>query len=433
MSEEVRTWSWRHAVAKSGLSATTKAVLNGGLSLFMNEAGQSCFPKIADLVEYTGLDKKTVIKHLKIAEDEGWIVASNHGLRGQKWKQKEYRARWPERDIETEPVSAEAGGAAPPAFAGEKQVDDVPEAGGTDVQKLVEEVHQDKEIPDTPPITPPSEREARARDQSPEGDNPETAAPDDDGKPEAADTPGRAAFEKRVMRFCTGRGFAAGPWPDWDGSSPGYVAQQFAKLAPDERAAAEKWRDAYLLDLKDRGVKPIPVGNFMRDRLWTGLDPAVLERAEKRLAAQLPAAERAKPEGWAACLGPVGMAWLFAALLAGPADEAAAREIADAGFIFAPKLRIAWPAVADFQARVRQTGGAQYAPRWHALKDAMEPVPARTGTLAAWREVFDKLGWPWLVMFDSRDVVFCPKGGPEGLEAFEAALAAQNEESEAAE
>ena len=42
------------------------------------------------------------------------------------------------------------------------------------------------------------------------------------------DRPQRAAFQKRVMRFCNGRGFAAGAWTDWDTSSPEWIARQFA-------------------------------------------------------------------------------------------------------------------------------------------------------------------------------------------------------------
>lgn len=253
------------------------------------------------------------------------------------------------------------------------------------------------------------EREARA--QADEGDSPENEAPD---VPEQ-DRPGLAEFEKRVMRFCNGTGFAGGKWPDWDTSSPGWIARQFAALSVEERAEAERWRDAYLLDMAARKVRPVTVGVFMRDKLWTGLDPAVLARAEKQKQARLKPEEVARPEGWAAALGPVGMAWLFAHLLDGPKDMA----LASRPFLSDPQLREAWPSLWWFQAILRQSGGAMFDPPWHGLKGGMEPVPQGSEVLAAWRALFAARGWRWLAPFDGAPVVYCPKGGPEGLSAFE--------------
>ncbi|MGE0425292.1 MAG: helix-turn-helix domain-containing protein [Reyranellaceae bacterium] len=263
------------------------------------------------------------------------------------------------------------------------------------------------------PVKEPEREGAGARGQEgqPETDRvTETVIP--------AETPGRADFEKRVMKFCTGKGFAAGPWPDWDTSSPGWVARQFAALTPAERAEAERWRDAYLLDIAGRKAKPVAVGNFLNGRMWAGLDPAILERAERQKQARLSPEERPQPEGWAACLGPVGMAWLFGKLLAGPADA----EMARRPFLADQQLREAWPALWWFQAMLRQKGGAVFDPQWHALKGAMEPVPLGCNVLAAWRAEFEARGWRWLAAFDGAPVVYCPKGGPVGLADFDAAL-----------
>jgi hypothetical protein len=304
------------------------------------------------------------------------------------------------------------------------------------------------------PVLEPEEREARESDGQEGEIDPETSRPDGgdavdeplaseaaetpgrpersdgdrnapDGGGEAADTPGRAEFEKRVMRFCNGRGFAAGPWRDWDTSSPGWIARQFAALSVAERADAERWRDPYLLDLAARKKNPVPVGTFLRDRLWTGLDPMLLERAERHRQARLAPEERPRPDGWAACMGPVGMAWLMAKLLAGPEDaEAMARPI-----VTEAVLRDAWPALWWWQAVQRQRGGAAFDPQWHALKGAMEPVPAGTAMLARWRSEFEARGWKWLSAFDQAAVVYLPVGGPEGLEAFRAAVASRSVEA----
>lgn len=275
----------------------------------------------------------------------------------------------------------------------------------------------------TPPDSSldPSEREgARAQDgQETEPDGPQP--------PE--ENPERAEFQKRVMRFCSGRGFLTGPWPDWDESSPGWIGRQMAALSAAERAEAERWRDPYLLDFRDRKGKPMKVGIFLRDRAWTGLDPALLERFEKWREARLAPGERARPDGWAAMAGPVGMAWLFAALLDGPHDAAAAQRLAGREFFTDPELAAAWERVWQWRARHRASGGVVFAPRWHALKDAMEPVPLRSEVAGLWKIEFSRRGWPWLGEFERGEVIYAPKGGPDGLGGFAAALSQAGQES----
>ena len=267
----------------------------------------------------------------------------------------------------------------------------------------------------TPPEPSMDPSRVRAAAREGEGD----CLPDDQEGLEAAETPGRAEFEKRVMRFCSGRGFHAGPWPDWDtGAAPRWIAKQFAGLSIEERAEAERWRDAYLADISARKQKPVAVGNFLSGRLWTGLDPAILERAEKQRQGRLATGEVARPDGWAACLGPVGMAWLFDQMLKGPKDAAAMAK----PFLSDSQLRDAWPELWWFQALLRQRGGAVFDAAWHAMKPAMERVLKGSAVLAAWREEFAARGWKWLPAFDGMDVVYCPKGGPDGLVVFEHAV-----------
>ena len=126
-----KVWIWRRAFAASSIAPSTRLVLHT-LGMFMNEIGQSCFPSIADICRLSGLDKKTVRKHLAVAREEGWIEISNHGFRGQKWKRNEYAARLPECDLVAPNQKAErveGGGTAPPA-PDEKVGEFVTEGGG---------------------------------------------------------------------------------------------------------------------------------------------------------------------------------------------------------------------------------------------------------------------------------------------------------------
>lgn len=90
-----RIWSWRQVVISSSLPATTRHVLLT-LACFMNDLGGGCYPTTKQLAAATGLSERAVCTHLDIAEATGWIAISQHGLRGQKWKNNQYQASWPE-------------------------------------------------------------------------------------------------------------------------------------------------------------------------------------------------------------------------------------------------------------------------------------------------------------------------------------------------
>ena len=263
-----------------------------------------------------------------------------------------------------------------------------------------------------PSLTTPinEEREARASENDERGNAP-LAIP-------AEDNPSSAAFQKRVARFCNGTGFVAGPWKDWDvGAALDWIAKRFANLTPEERRGAERWRDAYLLDVASRKKSPQAVGNFLRDRTWTALDPEILKKAES-VKAQVTRVEEAKPDGWAAGYGPVGMARMFAYLIDGPADA----ELAKSSFLPRAMLSKAWPDLTRFRDVQQQRSGAVFPKIWHAAGDLMEPVPQGTIMLAEWKDEFKRRAWPWPSEFDRMQVVFCPRGGPSVLMEYEAAL-----------
>lgn len=96
-------WSWRHAILKSSLAATTRHVLLT-VSCRMNEHGQSCYPTMATIAKDSGLSVRAVSKHIKIASKANWLEISKHGFAGQRWRNNEYVARFPELENEQEKV-----------------------------------------------------------------------------------------------------------------------------------------------------------------------------------------------------------------------------------------------------------------------------------------------------------------------------------------
>lgn len=256
--------------------------------------------------------------------------------------------------------------------------------------------------PTTPyyPLPDPSEREG-AREAVSEKEDRSTIA-------------GTADFEKRVMRFCNGRGFKAGQWPDWDTSSPGYIGKVMGKLDEDERQAAERWRDAYLQDMARRSKKPVPPGIFLRDRLWTGLDPAILLRFENKTRQ---VSER--PDNWAPAYGPAHAAILFRILLDGPDKPDMAPEN---GLWLASKLRDAWPRLFNFRQVTDVKGGIMAHPGEMGLAALMEFVPASSPFMAEWTAELRRRGLPELRQPDGMAGHYFPKGGPYGLQEFERAV-----------
>jgi hypothetical protein len=103
-----RSWSWRHAVLKSGLPATTRHVLLT-ISCFMNDVGGGCYPTQEQLAEATGLTDRAVRQHIDAAVKAGWLVRKEHGFRGQKWRNHEYEASWPAQDVDVTSLPIDEG------------------------------------------------------------------------------------------------------------------------------------------------------------------------------------------------------------------------------------------------------------------------------------------------------------------------------------
>jgi hypothetical protein len=131
MAKEVKPmFSWRMAVLGSELDSTTKHVLLT-LSCHMNEFGENCFPSIQRLAAETSLSRTTIIAHIKLAVEGGWIVKAKHGFGDQRWQNNQYFMAWPEW--------AQKGGQPPvPRFENGGPLDD--EGGQPAVPGVVREV-----------------------------------------------------------------------------------------------------------------------------------------------------------------------------------------------------------------------------------------------------------------------------------------------------
>lgn len=409
-------WSWRHAFARSSLPATTKHVLHT-LGMFMNELGEGCYPSVADICRYSGLDKKTVLKHLATAREAGWIAVAQHGYRGQKWKRQEYAARWPERDLvaacapepddssdaaaddaareEDAAERAEGGGAAPPPCAAGKVVESAPEGGGIEGSKVVEQLHQDKTSPDTTPDTSPERAGARAR--------------------EGTDREDRKRAEARGWRLLA-------RWPGFAGMPKNRAMKAWMALDAAAQDRAERRFDAWLAQLKAQRKDHVPAPSTY---FGEGLFDEVADPVDA-----VPPVE-AKP------FGKAGMALRLARLVAGPTftvlrlSAFEERMVADgkadrAALMAAKQAAQGYPLVTQMDEQRALT----VAPEVAALGEGF--VAARRGDdrFADWERLHARRGWPWLPPWV--EWVWLPPGAAEtAMAQFEAAMRGQGDDDAA--
>lgn len=435
-----RAWSWRHAIGKSKLPPTTRLVLHT-LGLKMDATGGSCYPSVAELVELTGLDKKTVLKHLELAAEKGWIEVSQHGFRGQKWKRNEYVARWPGRDLRGTAASldeGERGGVAPPPSNDDEVVELTPEGGGIDSQKVVEPRHQDKNIPENIPENIPLGERASAKSQVLDDETDE-------------------ALWKRAKALEMGKP-GQKPWPAALEKTTQSVFIELKALSPEERRRAEERRDDYLAACdKDKKGNPkcVWLKTYLKERKFDDLP------APKQKPTRLEVGMGAPP------FGPDWSALRNRALLAGAEvvpecdflAEAKARidDLKHTPRALTPYLRIhdleldqdgvvvfpddyharefrrlvrtqGYPFVnrLDEAARGRRT----FAGSAGALAAYCEAVPVGSSVFEAWREEYERRNWQWIPDPGEMRVVYFPRGGPPGLDEFEAAIRMNSEAAE---
>lgn len=227
-----RAWSWRHALLKSDLPATTRHVLLT-ISCFMNDVGGGCYPTQEQLAEATGLTVRSVRQHIETAVQAGWLVRREHGFRGQKWRNHEYEAAWPPQYLVGE---AEKG-----AEQGSGPYDEGAERGSEGAERGSGKVRND-----VPPILPDHHSNQRSVDA-------------------------RAALREEFEIYIWGE------FPRNPNSDPVKAFEAYAALSPSDRTAcmrgvarlALRFDEAKTDEPLDRRLKFHPhLGKWIRERGW---------------------------------------------------------------------------------------------------------------------------------------------------------------------
>lgn len=124
-------FSWQSAVVHSELQSATKLTLLV-IGTYMNQHGSGAFPSYATIARRASLSRRTVIHHVDLAIDKGWLVKQA------RTKKATSEDSTPEQDSNAYAISF-------PACGGET---DAPPSAG-DAPPLVQELH-----PNTPVLTP---------------------------------------------------------------------------------------------------------------------------------------------------------------------------------------------------------------------------------------------------------------------------------------
>lgn len=162
-------FTWRSALCSAhGPKASTTRLVLLCLSLHMNEQGENCFPSITRLATESALSRKSVIDHLQLAEDEGWIDRQERPERnGQGWRRMQYSPKIPPGIMAK--IIAEKGGepASPPSEADQKGGERGAEGGEPDGEKVVNVLHPSTSVNSSKRFTPGDKNQSQNQQKKP--------------------------------------------------------------------------------------------------------------------------------------------------------------------------------------------------------------------------------------------------------------------------
>lgn len=434
MSHEATNW----AIKQRGLKPAAKIVLWHLCDRYHPDHG--CFPAQETLAEDCEMSRSSVNNQLAELEASGLIVRIvTRGSNGRRARTR-YRLGF-EADFPKTPCPEFGHGEDAESMSKNDGLP-CPNSGADHVQNL------DSNPVREPVREPVTEREARERDDFSDRDGETTA------DAEADETP--KALERRFRALELGSGGKSIAWPGAAGSSSAWGLKQFVALSPEDRRKAEEMRDAYLAICPkvERGPhkgepKPVALGVYLRDRKFLFAE------------AMAPKAEPARRIERAAPWGPAWGAKRMALLLEGPAELPARRELRglfEARFAFFNKtdragaLRFAehrgvavtgdgfaypddfeeqelarrtlsgFPAVNALHRAARDRRYETVEPIYDQLAELMEPVPVGGEMWNRWEGWHAAHNLPFVPETGDQRVVFFPKGGPDGLDAFKRAV-----------
>jgi len=210
-------------------------------------------------------------------------------------------------------------------------------------------------------------------------------------------------------------------WPQLNGLPKDKGIKAFLALSPEDRQAAERrfpgWLD--LLKAQHKDHVPTPSTYFGKRLFDDVADPAEAQ----------PEPVLAKPFGKA--FGAFRMAKLLEGREPGapiPALSATMRRAVEQGVADEAALmrdmvrRYGFRAVNGLHAAAADGRSVTLPPGWDALGELTEAVRVGSERWEAWRALHDERGWPWLPDVGRVEWVYFPKGGPDGLVAFEHAV-----------
>lgn len=416
MSHDATNW----AIKQRGIKPALKVVLWNLCDRYHPDNG--CFPSQDTLAADCEVPRSTLNVYLRELEDAGLIAREQRRKEGSN-RQERTRYRFPfEPDFPAPCVQnpcPESGHGAESRNAGEPS----PENGKSRVQNL------DSNPVREPVREPVNEEEAR------------TSSDEDDER--------KLLHRVKIMEF----GKNGKPWPGAAARSTTGALREFTALSPEDRKLAEERRDAYLAYCERQKLTPLWLSSYLKERKFLDIE-AVAPRAVAALAA--PETVEMAPFGpiWAgkrywALLGgpeavdiPTDLRRAVAAIyetMRGSSERAAAGYLARKGITLAPDGALIFPE--DFEAteqrRRTMEGGYPVVNQLHelartrsrervdgrfaALAEMCEPVKVSDALFAQWLAHDESMGWPGVPEPGTMPVVYFPRGGPEGLSAFESA------------
>ena len=372
MSHDATNW----AIQQRGLRPAAKIVLWHLCDRYNPDYG--CYPSQERLAHDCEMSRSSLNNQLDALENAGLIVRERSN--NQKTKKRQ-NTRY-KLGFESDFPCPEFGHGNGPKAMSKKSQKPCPKNGESHVQNL------DTNLVREPVREPVISQDALAREKEVDlvdGENKQPCGQDD------------RAIEKAFRRS-----FAK--WPGYLTDSEDKARAEWWRLSDGQRLDAEAGIEPYLAQNKADGRSfVIAFATFLREKRWEKLSKTVVKTDPSK--------------NYAAAFGTDWGIVRFCYLL----------EIAGAPPVYSPgQLGLyagyKYPGVERMQAMARKSIGVKTPEKPAELRQLMEFISIDYDLWDVWQDEHMERGWPWLDDVGERRGAWFPKGGPEGLAAFERAL-----------